>query len=809
MHLPYAMRMMRKNPGFTAVAALTLALGIGANTAIFSIVYAALLRPLPYQRPDNLFTLGESRSQSTPYSNTSYPDFLDWTKSVKSFISLAAYSGDAYVMNIGGEPKMTLAGQATPNFFGTLGVKPALGRDFRGDEQQSDGPHVVMLTDAFWRSEFGADPNVVGRTIRLDSNAVTIVGVLPANFEFAPRNSPIWVPMHPADDLLTRRSLRWTNVIGRLAPGVSPEQARAEMSGITARLAQEYPKEDGALLFRMGSLRDGIVGQIRPLLLVLLGSVGFVLLITCANVANLLMTRSVARRKEFAVRSALGATRGDLLSQTLAESLLLSSIGGAAGLIAARWGVDLLIAAIPESQFQAMPFLRHAGINSMVLAFLLSVAVLTAILFGIAPGLAASKWTLNDSLKDEARGTSGRQTRLRSALVMIEIAITLVLLAGAGLMVRSLRALLHQDSGFALSHVLTFAVSLPDSSYPSDRTYPFDSPSAVRFEHRFSASLRALPGVEDAGMTTAVPASGGGGTIRFIEEGRPVETGHEDECDILSVTPGYFSTLKIPLTAGRLMNDHDDAGAPRVAVVNRAFVRSYFPNEDPIGKRIRFTYNPREPFRQIVGVVADTAEDDLAAPPPPVIYTPNDQSSSTFLTYLVRTAGDPVAAVSSVRAALKAMDPHLPMIRPQALEDIAAQSPAVFLRRYPSYLIGSFAALALVLAMVGLYGMISYTIAQRTREIGIRVTLGAQRGDILRLVLRQGLVTVLAGTALGVAAGLGLARLLSSLLFGVKPGDIATFAAVAALLIGVALIASWIPARRAVNVDPMLALRQD
>jgi putative ABC transport system permease protein len=312
-------------------------------------------------------------------------------------------------MDIGGEPKMTFAGQATPNFFATLGVKPALGRDFRSDELQPDGPHVIMLTDTFWRSEFGADPNVVGRTIRLDSKAVTIVGVLPANFEFAPRSSPIWVPMHPANDLLTRRSLRWTHVIGRLTPGVSTEQARAEMNGITARLAQEYPKEDSAVILMMESLRDRIVGQIRPLLLVLLGSVGFVLLITCANVSNLLMTRAVGRRKEFAVRSALGATRGDLLRQLLTESLLLSSVGAVAGLVAARWGVDLLIAAIPESQLQAMPFLRHAGINPVVLAFLLGVALLTAILFGIAPGLTASKWTLNDSLKDEARGPSGRQ----------------------------------------------------------------------------------------------------------------------------------------------------------------------------------------------------------------------------------------------------------------------------------------------------------------------------------------------------------------------------------------------------------------
>jgi putative ABC transport system permease protein len=811
MNLRFAVRMLRKNPVFTLVAAITLALGIGANTAIFSVVYAALLRPLPYRQPERLVTLGQARKQLADSPNTSYPDFLEWSKSAKSFESLTAYSSTAFVMSsAGSEPKIIFGGQAPTNFFRTLGVKPALGRDFSADEAGPDGPHVAIVSDSLWRSEFGADPSVIGRTIRLDDKSVTVVGVLPANFEFAPRFAPVWTPMSPTGDLATRRSLRWTNVIGRLAPGVSEEQARAEMNGITARLAQAYPKEDAAVILVMGKLRDQIVGKIRPLLFVLAGTVGFVLLITCANVANLLMTRSVGRRKEFAVRSALGATRRDLLGQLLTESILLSAIGAGVGLLAARWGVDLLIALIPDGQLNAMPFLRSAGINPAVLLFLAGVTVLTAILFGIAPGLAASKWSLNDALKDEARGgTSGSQTRLRNALVVVEIAMSLVLLAGAGLMLESLRALLHQNPGFDLTHVLAFSVALPRSSYPSDKTYPFDSPGAVRFEHAFTDRLRNLPGVQSVGTSTAPPASGGGGSIRFVEQGRPTATGQDDECDILTVNDGYFSALKVPLTAGRVFNEHDTTDAPPVIVVNRIFARTYFPNQDAVGQRVRFTFNVKEPYRQIVGVVGDTAEDDLAAPPAPVIYYPNDQGASTYLFYLVRTTGDPAAFIGTARAALRDTDPQLPMIRPTTLEQIAAQSPSVFLRRYPSYLIGAFAGLALMLAMVGLYGLISYAIAQRTREIGIRMTLGAQRADILRLVLREGFGAVLAGTGLGVIAGVALTRLLSSLLFGVKPGDVSTFAAVAALLIAVALLASWIPARRAMRVDPMYALRHE
>jgi len=813
-NLRYAIRAFSNSPGFAVVVVLTLALGIGANTAIFSVVYSALLRPLPYREPGKLFHLGESRTQAdyaTTGAQVSYPDYLDWKHAAKSIQSFAAYSGDAFTIAAAGEPKNTFAAQVTPSFFSTLGVKPALGRDFLEDEMRSDGPHVTILTDGFWRTELGADPNVIGRIIRIDGKPATIVGVLPRDFEFAPaRSAPVWVPIHQTGDPITRRSLHWLSVFGRLAQGVTPDQARAELQSISTRLSREYPKENSSVYFVMESLNEQVVGKVRPILLILLGAVGFVLLITCANVANLVMTRSIGRRKEFAVRSALGASRGSLLTQLLTESLLLSFAGAAVGLVGAQWGVDLLIAAIPETLLRGTPYLRNAGINLPVLLFLCGVTVLTGILFGLAPGLHASRTSLNDVLKDESRsGTSGGQARLRNALVIAEISISLVLLVSAGLLLRSLHALLRQDPGFNLHNVLAFSVNLPDSAYPSDKTPPYYSAAAVRLDHEFTQRLRSLPGVIDVGQTSGIPESGGSGTIRFVVEGRTTALGQEDECQIITVSTGYFSSLKIPLVEGRFFNASDKQDAPGIVVVSRGFVKAYLSGENPIGKRIRFTYSAQNPFLRIVGVAGDTASIDIAAPAPAIVYTANDQGPSTYLSYLVRTAGEPAAFVGTARAALHEMDPQLPMIQPQSLEQIANQSPSVFLRRYPSYVIGSFAALALILAVVGLYGLISHMVLQRTREIGIRVALGAQRRDILRMVLRQGIVATFAGVAIGIVAALALTRFLSSLLFGVTPGDWVTFLSVAVLLLVVAVVACLIPARRATRVDPIVALRYE
>jgi putative ABC transport system permease protein len=814
-NLRYAVRSLVKNPGFTVVAVLTLALGIGANTAIFSTVYSALLKPLPYYQPERLVTIGEGRGQTrgneAQSANTSNPDFQDWKKMTKSFQSLAAYGFDAFTLTGNGDPKNVFATQVTANFLRTLGVKPALGRDFVDGEDTLDGPHAVILTNGFWRSDFGSDPGVIGRTIRLDGRPLTIVGVLPREFQFAPTNDfPLWVPMHAAGDLATRRSLRWLHVVARLAPGVTMNQAQAEMSGVTAQLAREYPQFDGSVYIAMSTLRHKIVGQIEPLLFVLFGAVGFVLLIACANVANLMMTRSVGRRKEFAIRTALGATRWQLLAQLLTESLLLAALGAVAGFAGAQWGVNALIAAIPENVLQTLPNLRTAATNVQVLCFLGGIALLTAILFGLTPGIAASRASVSEALNDESRGgTSRGHSRLRNTLVIAEIAISLVLLVGAGLMLQSLHSLLHQNPGYDPQRLLTFSVNLPDDAYPSQKDYPNANPSAIQFERRFSEKLRSTPGVESVGMTTALPVGGSGGTIRFVIEGRPTVAGQEDECDIITADPGYFSVLKVPLAAGRFFSQADQDDAPGVLVVNQAFAKKFFPDQDPIGKRTRFTFNAKEPFRQIVGVVGNVSQDDLASAAPPVIYYPNEQGPSTYMTFMVRTTGAPEAFVGTIQAALHEMDAQLPLIQPKTMDQFTNESPAVFLRRYPSYLIGSFAALAVILAMIGLYGLISFTVLQRTREIGIRVALGARPRDVLTLVLRQGIGATLLGIVLGIVAGMVLTRTMASLLFGVEPTDVVTFVVVSFLLMFVAIAASYIPARRAMRTDPLEALRHE
>src|SRR6202041_1152118 len=585
-----------------------------------------LLRPLPYYQPDRLVTLGEGRTQTRdnePASrNTSMPDFMDWDKTTKSFAALTAYGFDSFTLAGNGEPKAVFATQVLPNFFATLGVKPAMGRAFVDGEDASDGPHVVMLTYGYWRSDFGGDPRAVGRTITLDNKPATIVGVLPRDFQFAPSNDfPLWVPMHPSQDLLTRRSLRWMNVFARLSPGVTMAQAQAEMNGITAQLAREYPQQDGSVFVSMGTLRKRIVGQVQPLLLVIFGAVGFVLLIACANVANLMMTRAASRRKEFAIRTALGASRGQLIAQLLTESVLLAALGAALGFAAAQWGVNALIAAIPQPVLSSLPSLRDAGANVPVLLFLCGVTLLTAVLFGLAPALSMSQTKVSGALKDESRGgTSTAHARLRNAVVAAEIAVSLVLLVGAGLVLQSLHALLHQDAGFDQRNLLVFSVNLPDSSYPSDKNYPGDSPAARLFEHEFSEKLRNLPGVQGVGVTSALPIGGSGGTIRFLVQGRPTEAGQEDECDIITATPDYFSALKVPLVSGRMFSATDKIDAPWVEIVNQAFVNKYFPNEQAVGKRTRFTFDAKEPYREIVGVVGNIAQDDLAGPPVPVIY---------------------------------------------------------------------------------------------------------------------------------------------------------------------------------------------
>jgi putative ABC transport system permease protein len=813
--------MLRKNPGFTAAAVVTLALAIGANTAIFSVVYPVLLRPLPFRDPDRLVTVGEARhtTRCCAYS-ASYPDFQDWKRTAKSFASLGGYAPDAFALSGNGEPKTVLCSMVTTNFFSTLGVTPILGRDFAPGEDlpEGSGPNVAILSYGFWKSDFAGDRKVIGRVVRMDNKPVTIIGVLPRRFEFSPAGvaPPLWVPLHLNPYEATARNGRWLNVVGRLAPGVTLQQATAEMQTITAQLAREYPEQNAAVTINVAPLREQIVGNVRPLLWVLFGAVGFVLLIACANVANLLMSRSIDRRREFAVRTALGASQLHLMVQLLIESLLLSLSGALFGFLAAWLGLWLLVRSIPESQLAFMPYLRDAGVSLPVLGFVAAITMLTAILFGLGPGLSVPQTPITDVLKDESRGgTSATHGRLRNVLVIVEIAISLLLLVAGGLMLQSIRALLRQNPGFEPEHVLTFLTYLPGASYPVTKQWPFTNANGLRFEHEFLERLRNVPGVEGASATSSLPALGLRGTSRFVIEGRAVAPGEEEASISRRVDSGYFPVMKIPLLRGRAFNSSDVLGRPFVAVVNQAWVKRYFPDQDPIGKRIRLTSAPEEPFREIVGVVGDVAEDTLAVASPPVMYFSVDQDSgyAGYLNYVVRTEGDPAAMVGSVRATLLSVDPQLALMHPQSMQQFVDSSPAVFLRRYPFYLIGSFAALALILAMIGLYGLISYSVIQRTREIGIRMALGARPENVLKLMIRQGVIAAIVGVAVGAAAavifGLMLSRAMPTFLYGVSSTDWLTFTVVSLLLLAVAIAASYIPARRATQVDPMIALRNE
>lgn len=808
----YGLRALQHNPGFSVVAILTLALGIGANTAIFSVVYAALIRPLPYAQPSRLITLTEVRpqegqaGQSNPPSwVSSYPDYLDWTKQSKSFQSLAGFGGDAFTLYGTGEPELVFAAQATTNFFSTLGVKPFLGRDFAAGEDIAAGPKVAILTYGCWLRRFGSDPHILGRSIRLDDKSVSIIGVLPREFEFAPRgNAEMWVPLHIEKDLVTRRSLRWMPAIGRLAPGTTPQQAQAELNSISAGLAKAYPQENGATQVVMIPLRNRVVGQVEPLLLILFGAVGFVLLIACANVTNLFLVRAAGRRREFSIRAALGAGRARLISQLMVESLMLAAAGGLLGLLLAQWGTSLLITAIPETLLAFTPFIRDAHANLAVLAFLCIAVIFTGLAFGLAPALQVSHGRESEALKEETRAsTGGVRARLRAALVIAEIAFCLVLLIGSSLMVRSLTALLHRNPGFDPQNLLVFAVNLPPTSYPKD-------PDAVRFDKEFTDRLNKIPGVVGVTSSSIVPLSGGGASIRFVIEGQPVATGHENECNIRDISNNYFSVMRIPLRVGRLFDDSADSDtAPKHVIVNEAWVKRYLRDEDPLGKRVRFTYSPKEPFREIVGVVGNTADLGLDSADEASLFLPFSQDTDSFINYLLRTAGNPANALGGVRSSLRALDSQLVPIQPFTMDQIISQSPSVFLRRYPSYLIGSFAALALVLAMVGLYGLISYSVSQRTRELGIRIALGAQQKDVMRLVLGEGARLTLVGVFLGLAAALGLTQLMRSLLFGVSTMDPVTFVSVAVVLALVSIAACYIPARRAMSTDPAVTLRYE
>jgi putative ABC transport system permease protein len=803
--LRYGLRVLAKKPAFTIIAVITLSLGIGANTAIFTVVNAALLRGLPYHEPERLVHLWETNPHENSHQReASYPDYLDWQAN-QVFAGMAGYGGGGGFVLEGREAnELVVAGRVTANFFAVLGVQPVLGRTFQEGEDQPGAARVVVLSYGGWQRLFGGDQQVLGQTLMLSGNPYTVVGVLPPSFQFAPRGTAeIWTPLVPNEMQRTRRFQHWVNVVARLKPGISVEQAQTGIQLIAQRIASEYPDSHANTTIVLVPLQEQFVGRLKPLLLTLLGAVGFVMLIACANVANLCLVRAAVRQKELAIRAALGAGRLRLLRQMLVESVLLSLLGGAAGLLLARWGVDALIAAIPAEQLNFMPYLRGLSLDSRILFFTFALSVLTGVVFGLAPAWQAAKLDLQGVLKEGGRTAGGiTRGRLRNLLVVSELALAVVLLVGAGLMMKSLTRLLKVDPGFNPHNLLTFGISLP-ARYDNDQ-------KIAAFHQELLTRLEAMPGIAGAGTVGVLPLIGGN-TTRFYPAGKPKPApGQEIEANLRDVSTGYFRVVGVPLTVGRYFTERDDAKAPGVIIVNQTLAHLVFPQQNAVGQRLIFPGYETQPF-EIVGVVGDERVNGLDARITPVVYYPYLQDSplGPASTLVVRTKGDPVSFSNAIRSECRALEPGITIFEVRTMEQIIANTPATFMRRYPALLIGLFAVLALLLASVGIYGVISYTVSQQTHEIGVRIALGAQRRDVLRLVLSHGMLLALIGVGGGLVAALALTRLLQGLLFGVTATDPATFAGVAVLLLTVALLACYLPARRATKVDPLVALRYE
>jgi putative ABC transport system permease protein len=800
--LRYAIRGLVSRRGFTAIAVITLALGIGGSTAIFTVVNAALLRGLPYKSPERLYHLFE-RTPQTQFAQRefSYPDYLDYQQN-NVLEGVAGYTGGGSILTGRGEPQRIAAPAVTANFFTVLGVEPVIGRAFQPGDDKPGAPRVIVLSYGMWQGQFGGDPGIVGQTLVLNGDSYTVAGVLPASFQFALRAADLWRPYQPSEAQLTRRFLHGTNLIGRLKPGVTPAQAEAELGAIASRIENDHKDSHAGVSLKIVPLQEQIVGQVKPILLVLLAAVGFVLLIACANVASLLLTRSLARQKEVAIRAALGASRARVIRQLLTESMLLGLAGGAAGLLIAYWGVGALVAALPDSQINALPFLKSLSIDGGILAFSFGLSLLTGIIFGLAPALQSTRLDLNEVLKEGGRNTAGGAGhRLRSGLVMTEIALAVVLLVGAGLMMKSLLHLLQTDVGFNPEKVLTMTVSLPAAKYT-------DANQQVNFFQQLTERVRSLPGVTGAGTIDRLPLQPGN-TTRFTVEGDPVPPpGQEIEANLRVADESYFTTLGVPMLAGRNFDSRDKADAPGVVIIGKTTADKVFPGRDPVGRRIQYASVQSSPDL-IVGVVADVKIAGLDDTVRPVLYYPFRQSSSTATNLVVRTTGDPAALTASIRSELGRLEPDVAVFNVSPMEQLISSSPAVFMRRFPALLIGIFAGVALLLASIGIYGVVSYSVSQQTHHIGVRMALGAQTSDIMKMVLKQGLVLALAGIGVGVLAALGLMRLLRSLLFQVQTNDLVTFAIVTGALVVVALLACYVPARRATKVDPLVALRYE
>ena len=803
--LRYGLRMLAKNPGFTAVAVLTLALGIGANTAIFSVVNGVLLRPLPYADPGRLMTVYET-SREFGQMSVAYPNFLDWRRENHAFTDIAAYRGDDFNFTGSGQPEHLRGEFVSASLLPVLGVNPLLGRNFMPQEDREGASGVVMLTYGLWKRRFGADPNILGKTMTLNARSYKVIGVLPSDFGFR-RRAELYVPIaqYLSIELNDRENHPGLNVVGRLKPDVTMAAAQAEMTSIGRALAQQYPKTNGGHGVAVVEMKDDMVGHIRPTLLLLLGAVGCVLLIACANVANLLLARSTARSREFAIRVALGADRPRVVRQPLTESVLLALGASVFGLMLADWGTRLVLAAVPNS----LPRSQEIGLDPHVLLFTLALSVLTGVLFGLAPAFHSSSVNPQESLKEGARGSGGGRHRAEGVFVALEVGLAVVLLAGAGLMIQSIWRLWRVDPGFNTRHLLTTQVALSPTVMAS--------PAAIRLAYQqLLDRVASIPGIQSASIASLIPLSDSDSEIAFWP-GSGLQPPQDQMSSAMFYigTPDYLRVMGIPLREGRFFTDQDTLASAPVVVIDDVMAKHLFPGQDAVGKQ--FSLIELGPV-QIVGVVDHVKhwglDSDDTAKIRDEIYFPFMQVPDKFmpeavagLTLALRTAPDPLSVVSAVRAQVAGPTEDQPIFGVQTMEQIISDSLAE--RRFTLLLLIIFASTALVLAAVGIYGVMSYAVSRRTHELGVRLALGASRREILRLVVGEGMVLAAIGTVVGLTAALGLTRLMASLLYGVRPADPATLAAVSLLLAGIALLACYIPARRATKVDPMVALRYE
>ncbi|MDT5272319.1 MAG: hypothetical protein QOH49_4505 [Acidobacteriota bacterium] len=798
----FGARMLWKRPGFTAVAVLMLALGIGANTAIFSLVNAVLLKPLPFPEPERLVMLWEDATSIGFPQNTPAPaNYVDWKAQTQSFEGMAAVLYTSFNLTGYGEPQKVNGNAVSAELFPLLGVRPALGRGFTAEEEKPGSDKVVILSHGLWRDTFGGEPSIVGRDIILGGEKYTVVGVMPEGFHFLEPYTRVWVPLAQSPEDWANRGGHYLTVVGRLKQGVSVEQADADLKAVTARIAHDNPEEAGDLRAYVLPLREQVSGQVRRPLLILVVAVAFVLLIACANVAGLLLARSAARRKEIAVRVALGASRARIVRQLLTESALLSGAGGAAGLLLTLWSFAFLRQLVPPSLAASAPL----TVDGRALLFTLAVSLMTATLFGLAPALQASKAGPADALKQGGgRGAVGGRG-LRGAFVVVEVGLALVLLVGAALLIQSLQKLRGQYAMKEPEQVLTLRTVLPGNRYQ-------EHAQREAFYDSVLGRVRALPGVVSAGYTTAVPLAWKGGTSGFVVEGSVLDPRLGYDAIHRQVTAGYLESLGLPLKAGRYFKESDAPQGQPVAVVNEAMARTYFPNGDALGKRFKVGDPDSErPWLTVVGVVGDIRQMGIEAPAKPEFYLPykqvNYQPWFAPAHLVVRTSVEPTSLVASVRREVYAVDPEQPIANVQTMEEILGEESAQ--RRVGMTLLAAFAGLALLLASLGIYGVLSFFVAQHTQEIGVRLALGARPRSILALVLGKGMRLALAGLGLGLCGALLLTRLIESQLFGVSASDPFTYAGLALLLALVALLACYLPARKATKVDPMVALRYE